>query len=159
MVHRNKVNSLLPLCSSKCLTCSERIQPTERSFDFRETHVNELRVHALFVFESTSPFLNPQWKTLTKEEQATYFRAAEKERLLHALQHPGWSFKHNYVRTQCRATAASFHLRAEGGWLSADVTLCVPQGKRKFRNRKNRKATADVKSEAFLFSTVKLLNL
>lgn len=44
--------------------------------------------------------LFPQWKILTKEEQAKYFMAAEKERILHALQHPDWSFKHNYVRIQ-----------------------------------------------------------
>lgn len=44
--------------------------------------------------------LFPQWKSLTKEEQAKYFVAAEKERILHALQHPNWSFKHNYVCIQ-----------------------------------------------------------
>ncbi|XP_075895147.1 uncharacterized protein LOC142897026 [Nelusetta ayraudi] len=58
-----------------------------------------------------------EWKILTKEEQAKYFMAAEKERILHALQHPDWSFKHNY-------------------------------GKRKLRNRKNRKAIANLKKAA-----------
>lgn len=100
---------------------------------------------------------NTQWKTLTKEEQATYFREAEKEKILHALQHPGWSFKHNYVRiTSWQPHAPLSTLRVNGSkssrprWQSAEVTFrFFLQGKRKFRKRKNRKATASVQSKTF----------
>lgn len=41
--------------------------------------------------------LCPQWKSMSAKEQEKYYLAAEKERLLHQQQYPGWSNKDNYV--------------------------------------------------------------
>lgn len=57
-------------------------------------------MHIGIIVDIACFFVYPQWKNLTKDEQATYFRAAEKEKTLHALQHPDWTFKNNYVRIQ-----------------------------------------------------------
>lgn len=46
----------------------------------------------------------PQWRSLTKEQQAKYFSQAEKERLLHSQQHPECSTQDNYVSTPCSHT-------------------------------------------------------
>ncbi|XP_026152598.1 transcription factor 7-like 2 [Mastacembelus armatus] len=40
--------------------------------------------------------LGQRWKGLSKEEQAKYYKEAEKERLLHAQRYPNWSSKDNY---------------------------------------------------------------
>lgn len=69
----------------------------------------------------TACFLFPQWKTLTKEQQATYFQAAEREKILHALQHPDWSFKNNYVRIKfaCCQSHAVHSVRDNDGRYNA----------------------------------------
>lgn len=40
-----------------------------------------------------------QWGTLTKEEKGVYFTEAEKLRIIHQRQYPGWNNKINYVST------------------------------------------------------------
>ncbi|KAL7401764.1 hypothetical protein ABVT39_004397 [Epinephelus coioides] len=42
------------------------------------------------------------WKSLTKEEQAKYFRQAETERVLHAQRHPEWSPSDNFGKKRKR---------------------------------------------------------
>lgn len=41
--------------------------------------------------------LCPKWKSLSREEQQKYYEEAEKQRILHQLQYPGWSTRDNYV--------------------------------------------------------------
>lgn len=41
--------------------------------------------------------LGPKWKSLSREEQQKYFEEAEKQRILHQQQYPGWSTRDNYV--------------------------------------------------------------
>lgn len=48
--------------------------------------------------------VSAQWKRLSKEEQDRYYKEAEKERRLHALRHPDWSPKYNYVRARRNQT-------------------------------------------------------
>ncbi|XP_075895098.1 transcription factor 7-like 1-B isoform X2 [Nelusetta ayraudi] len=52
---------------------------------------------------SVNAIVGKKWKSLTKEEQTSYFVEAEKERILHALHHPGWSFKHNYGKRKSKS--------------------------------------------------------
>lgn len=54
---------------------------------------------------------------MTRKEQGKYFRAAEKERLLHQQLHPGWSNRENYVSPSRRRRARSVPptLMEEGG--------------------------------------------
>ncbi|KAL7401720.1 hypothetical protein ABVT39_003814 [Epinephelus coioides] len=50
------------------------------------------------------------WNSLTKEEQAKYFRQAETERVLHAQRHPEWSPSDNFVSPTCsHTTHTSIH--------------------------------------------------
>ncbi|KAM8725480.1 transcription factor 7-like [Acanthopagrus schlegelii] len=40
--------------------------------------------------------LGQRWKSLSAEEQAVYYQQAQREKELHAQQHPGWSVSQNY---------------------------------------------------------------
>lgn len=42
--------------------------------------------------------LCPQWRSMSKQEQAKYYMMAKKEKQLHAQRYPNWSAVHNYVR-------------------------------------------------------------
>ncbi|XP_051260367.1 transcription factor 7-like 1-C [Dicentrarchus labrax] len=42
------------------------------------------------------------WKSLSEEEQAKYYKEANKERLLHSQQHPDWSPSYNYDKKRVR---------------------------------------------------------
>ncbi len=46
----------------------------------------------------------PQWKSLTKEEQAKCYEQVEQEIRLHLQEHPDRSCKETYVRTPCLYT-------------------------------------------------------
>lgn len=51
----------------------------------------------------TMRFLCPQWKMMTKKEQAKYYEEAKRERAIHAQLYPGWSAKDNYVRAKVKS--------------------------------------------------------
>lgn len=53
-------------------------------------------------------FFCPQWKSLSKEEQAKYYIEAEGKRMIHSLQYPEWSAKDNYVSTPCSHTSYTY---------------------------------------------------
>ncbi|XP_030262102.1 transcription factor 7-like 1-B [Sparus aurata] len=40
--------------------------------------------------------LGQRWKSLSAEERAVYYQQAQREKELHAQQHPGWSVRQNY---------------------------------------------------------------
>lgn len=48
--------------------------------------------------------MRPQWKSLSKEEQAQYYVVADREKVIHNLMFPDWSARDNYVRTPCSRT-------------------------------------------------------
>ncbi|TWW75665.1 Transcription factor 7-like 1-A HMG box transcription factor 3-A, partial [Takifugu flavidus] len=45
---------------------------------------------------AVNAFLGSVWKSLSREEQQKYFEEAEKQRILHQQQYPGWSTRDNY---------------------------------------------------------------
>ncbi|CAK6969321.1 uncharacterized protein LOC121902480 isoform X3 [Scomber scombrus] len=57
--------------------------------------------------------LGEKWKSLSKEEQAKYYDEAERERMLHSLQHPQWSAKDNYGKNKKRKRASFESTEAE----------------------------------------------
>lgn len=50
------------------------------------------------VWLTTPRLLCPQWRSMSKQEQAKYYMMAKKEKQQHAQQYPNWSAVHNYVR-------------------------------------------------------------
>ncbi|KAM7406701.1 hypothetical protein PAMP_001058 [Pampus punctatissimus] len=46
--------------------------------------------------------LGAKWNSLSKEQQARYYKQAEMEKLFHAQQHPEWSVKDNYGKKRKR---------------------------------------------------------
>lgn len=79
--------------------------------------------------------LCPQWRSMSKPEQAKYYMMAKKEKQLHAQQYPNWSAVHNYVRGR-RTADDDQSLSVSVGWL---FKLCV-QGKKRRYDRSRGKA-------------------
>ncbi|XP_030260528.1 transcription factor 7-like isoform X2 [Sparus aurata] len=46
--------------------------------------------------------LGQRWKSLSAEERAVYYQQAQREKELHAQQHPGWSVRQNYGKKRKR---------------------------------------------------------
>ncbi|XP_029697826.1 lymphoid enhancer-binding factor 1-like isoform X2 [Takifugu rubripes] len=61
--------------------------------DKRSTVRSSIRVQGS---GAVNAFLGSVWKSLSREEQQKYFEEAEKQRILHQQQYPGWSTRDNY---------------------------------------------------------------
>nr|XP_046271275.1 uncharacterized protein LOC124073230 [Scatophagus argus] len=69
--------------------------------------LNEQRPHVEAEIRSrgnaaVNTVLGQKWKSLSQEQQATYYEQADRERRLHAQQHPDWSSSHNYGKKRKR---------------------------------------------------------
>nr|XP_046271776.1 sex-determining region Y protein-like [Scatophagus argus] len=69
--------------------------------------LNEQRPHVEAEIRSrgnaaVNTVLGQKWKSLSQEQQATYYEQADRERRLHAQQHPEWSSSHNYGKKRKR---------------------------------------------------------
>ncbi|XP_034036821.1 high mobility group B protein 6-like [Thalassophryne amazonica] len=65
--------------------------------EWRERVMNEFGVDDS---EIVKTILKDQWDDLPAEEQATYYELAKGENILHSQQHPDWSAKENYQKSE-----------------------------------------------------------
>ncbi|XP_037608695.1 transcription factor 7-like 1-B [Sebastes umbrosus] len=77
--------------------------------------------------------LGDKWKSLSNEEQAKYFQVADRERRLHALQHPDWSSSNNYGQKRKRERSKASKMTEASASTSGEVTqevkrMCVTPG-------------------------------
>lgn len=62
-------------------------------------------------------FACPQWKMMTRKQQAKYYEEAKRERAIHAQLYPDWSAKDNYVCARCSShTLNQQHELLEKKW-------------------------------------------